>query len=163
MGMNFYSGFQYLLIDAATQFGHDKLTFEERMAWATGALPVLEQLIDDAETKPLYIKAVQAIRKAQAGIPTGHLVGVDGTCSGIQMMSVLTGCEAGATATGLVDPNVRADAYTTCTEVMNGILGGNLVVDRKDAKQALMTSFYGSKAEPKNLFGDETPELAAFY
>ncbi len=163
MGMNFYSGFQYLLIDAATQFGHDKLTFEERIAWATGALPVLEQLIDDAETKPLYIKAVQAIRKAQQGLPTGHLVGVDGTCSGIQMMSVLTGCEAGATATGLVDPNVRADAYTTCTEVMNGILGGNLVVARSNAKQALMTSFYGSKAEPKNLFGDETPELAAFY
>lgn len=163
MGMTFYSGFQYLLIDAATQFGHDKLTFEERIAWATGALPVLEQLIDDAETKPLYIKAVQAIRKAQQGLPTGHLVGVDGTCSGIQMMSVLTGCEAGARATGLVDPNVRADAYTACTEAMNVILGGNLVVPRSDAKQALMTSFYGSKLVPKELFGEETPELAAFY
>lgn len=163
MGMNFYSGFQYLLIDAATQFGHDKLTFEERIAWATGALPVLEQLIDEAETKPLYIKAVQAIRKAQQGLPTGHLVGVDGTCSGIQMMSVLTGCEAGARATGLVDPNVRADAYTACTEAMNVILGGGLVVSRSDAKAALMTSFYGSKLVPKELFGEETPELAAFY
>ena len=163
MAMTFYSGFEYLLIDAATQFGHDKLTFEERIAWATGALPVLEQLIDDAETKPLYIKAVQAIRKAQQGLPTGHLVGVDGTCSGIQMMSVLTGCEAGARATGLVDPNVRADAYTACTEAMNVILGGGLVVSRSDAKAALMTSFYGSKLVPKELFGEETPELAAFY
>lgn len=163
MGMQFYTGFQYLLIDAATQFGLDKLTFEDRMAWAYENLQVLESLVSDAETKPLYIKAVQAIRKAQAGIPTGHLVGVDGTCSGIQMMSVLTGCEAGATATGLVDPNVRADAYTTCTEVMNGILGGGLVVERKAAKQALMTTMYGSKAEPKNLFGEETPELEAFY
>jgi len=163
MGMQFYSGYQYLLIDAATQYGLDKLTFEERMAWTTEHLDDLEYMSQSADTGPLYQKAVQAIRKAQQGIPTGHLVGVDGTCSGIQMMSVLTGCEAGATATGLVDPNVRADAYTTCTEVMNGILGGNLVVDRKDAKQALMTSFYGSKAEPKNLFGDETPELAAFY
>ena len=112
MAMTFYTGFQYLLIDAATQFGHDKLTFEERIAWSTGALHVLEQLACDAETKPLYIKAVQAIRKAEQGLPIGHLVGVDGTCSGIQMMSVLTGCEAGARATGLVDPNVRADAYT---------------------------------------------------
>lgn len=163
MAMTFYTGFQYLLIDAATQFGHDKLTFEERIAWATGALPVLEQLVSEAETKPLYMKAVQAIRKAQKGLPTGHLVGVDGTCSGIQMMSVLTGCEAGARATGLVDPNVRADAYSACTEAMNVILGGNLVVARADAKQALMTSFYGSKAEPKNLFGEDTPELAAFY
>jgi DNA-directed RNA polymerase len=146
MAMNFYTGWQYLLIDAATQFGHDKLTFEERIAWANGALPVLEQLISDAETKPLYIKAVQAIRKAQQGLPTGHLVGVDGTCSGIQMMSVLTGCEAGAKATGLVDPNVRADAYSTCTEVMDEILGGNLVVDRKDAKKALMTLEIGVTA-----------------
>lgn len=163
MAMTFYTGFEYLLIDAATQFGHDKLTFEQRIAWATGALPVLEQLASDAETKPLYMKAVQAIRKAQQGLPTGHLVGVDGTCSGIQMMSVLTGCEAGAKATGLIDPNVRADAYSACTEAMNVILGGNLVVARADAKQALMTSFYGSKAEPKNLFGEDTPELAAFY
>lgn len=163
MGMQFYTGFQYLLIDAATQFGLDKLTFEERMAWAYEHLDVLESLVSEAETKPLYMKAVQAIRKAQQGLPTGHLVGLDGTCSGIQMMSVLTGCEAGATATGLVDPNVRADAYTICTEVMNGILGGGLVVERKAAKQALMTTMYGSKAEPKNLFGEDTPELEAFY
>lgn len=163
MGMHFYTGYQYLLIDAATQYGLDKLTFEERMAWTTEHLDDLENMSQSADTGPLYQKAVMAIRKAQAGIPTGHLVGVDGTCSGIQMMSVLTGCEAGARATGLVDPNVRADAYTTCTEVMNSILGGNINVSRKDAKQSLMTSFYGSKAEPKNLFGEETPELAAFY
>jgi hypothetical protein len=163
MAMTHYTGWQWLLIDAATQFGLDKLTFEERMAWTNGALSVLEQLTSEAETQPLYIKAVQAIRKAQQGIPTGHLVGVDGTCSGIQMMSVLTGCEAGARATGLIDPNVRADAYTSCTEQMSVILGGNLVVERSDAKQALMTSFYGSKAQPKSLFGEDTPELAAFY
>jgi hypothetical protein len=163
MAMTFYSGWQYLLIDAATHYGLDKLTFEGRIDWAEANLDCLEGHIDNADTKPLYIKAVQAIRKAQQGIPTGHLVGVDGTCSGIQVMSVLTGCMAGAEATGLVNPNVRADAYSSCTEAMNDILGGNLVVARTDAKQALMTSFYGSKAEPKSLFGDETPELAAFY
>jgi hypothetical protein len=163
MAMIHYTGWQWLLIDAATQFGLDKLTFEERMAWTEANLDQLEEWISEAETKPLYIKAVQAIRKAQQGVPTGHLVGVDGTCSGIQMMSVLTGCIAGATSTGLVNPDVRADAYSACTETMNSILGGGLEVDRKDAKQALMTSMYGSKAEPKNLFGEDTPELEAFY
>jgi hypothetical protein len=163
MAMTHYTGYQWLLIDAATQYGHDKMTFEERMQWTKANLIILEALAHTAETKPLYIKAVQAIRKAQQGLPTGHLVGLDGTCSGIQMMSVLTGCIAGATSTGLVDPNVRADAYTACTEVMNDILGGGLVVSRSDAKQALMTSFYGSKAQPKSLFGEETPELEAFY
>lgn len=163
MAMTFYTGYEYLLIDAASQFGLDKLTFEDRIAWTEANLNDLEARADEAETKPLYIKAVQAIRKAQQGLPTGHMVGVDGCCSGIQVMSVLTGCEAGAKATGLVDPDVRADAYEACTTEMNNILGGGLVVARSDAKQALMTSFYGSKAQPKTLFGEETPELAAFY
>jgi hypothetical protein len=163
MAMTFYTGWQYLLIDAATQFGLDKLTFEERIQWTESNLSVLETLADQAETKPLYLKAVMAIRKAQKGLPTGHMVGVDGCCSGIQMMSVLTGCMAGAAATGLVDPNVRADAYTACTGAMNEILNGNVNVSRKDAKAALMTSFYGSKAKPKEIFGEETVELAAFY
>ena len=104
-----------------------------------------------------------AIRKAQQGEPTGHLVGVDGCCSGIQVMSVLTGCEAGARATGLVDPDVLADAYSACTTAMDEILGGGFTVSRADAKSALMTSFYGSKAQPKIIFGEETKELAAFY
>jgi hypothetical protein len=163
MAMIHYTGWQWLLIDAATQYGLDKLTFEERMAWTQEHLDDLEMMSSSADTGPLYQKAVLAIRKAQQGLPTGHLVGVDGTCSGIQMMSVLTGCIAGATSTGLVNPNVRADAYSACTEAMNDILGGGLVVSRSDAKQALMTSFYGSKAQPKSLFGEETPELEAFY
>ena len=161
--MQFYTGWQYLLIDAANAFGHDKLLFEERIEWATNNLNNLEALGDEAETKPLYLKAVFAIRKAQQGIPTGHLVGLDATCSGIQVMSALTGCVAGADSTGMINPNVRADAYSKCTAVMAEDLGNAVDVSRGDAKQALMTSFYGSKAQPKEIFGEKTPELAAFY
>lgn len=161
--MKFYTGWQYLLIDAATQFGLDKLTFEKRIEWSTENLHILEDLADQAETKPLFIKAVMAIRKAQAGRSTGHMVGLDATCSGVQIMSCLTGCVAGARATGLIDPNVRADAYSATTVRMNEILGGGVNVSRKDAKQALMTSYYGSKATPKDIFGEGTKELDAFY
>lgn len=165
--MTKYTGWQWLLIDAANQYGHDKKLFEERIEWAESMIAqgpgYLELKTPMAETKPLYIKAVMAIRKAQQGIPTGHMVGVDATCSGIQIMSVLTGCTAGATATGLVDPNVRADAYTCVTNEMANILGNATGVSRADAKRAVMTSFYGSKAEPKALFGEDTPELNAFY
>lgn len=161
--MQTFTGWQYLLIDLANQFGLDKLVFEERIKWAEDNLHQLEALAEHAETKPLYMKAMLAIRAAQQGKATGHLVGFDGVCSGIQIMSVITGCEAGATATGLVDPNVRADAYTMTTDVMNSILGGSLEVSRKDAKQCLMTSFYGSKLTPKTIFGEDTEELNAFY
>lgn len=162
-----FTGWQYLLIDCANAFGKDKELFEDRIKWTTDNLHHLESLVDQVtESKPLYIKAVMAIRKAQQGIPTGHLVAFDATCSGIQIMSVTTGCVAGARNTGLIDPNVRADAYTTCKVVMNEILAAvQIVVDisRGDAKSALMTSFYGSKAVPKVIFGEDTPELEAFF
>lgn len=161
--MQTYSGMQYIAIDIANNYGLDKLRFEERIQWVKDNMDSLESLADQAETKPLYIKAVMAIRKAQQGLPTGHMVAMDGVCSGIQVMSALTGCIAGARSTGLIDPGVRADAYAATTEAMNTILGGGLVVSRSDAKQALMTTMYGSKKTPKDLFGEDTPELAAFY
>lgn len=161
--MQVFTGWQYMLIDLANAFGFDKLLFEERIKWAEDNLGQLESLISIAENKPLFHKAILAIRKVQKGLPTSHVVGMDACCSGIQVMSALTGCIAGATNTGLVNPNVRADAYTKTTEIMEGLLGGTVHVDRKGAKMALMTSFYGSKKEPINIFGADTPELNAFY
>lgn len=161
--MQTFTGFEYLLIDCANQFGLDKALFDDRIQWATDNLDDLEELAMDADERPLYEKAVQAIRKAQAGEPTGHMVGFDAVCSGMQIMSTLTGCESGADATGLIDPNRRADAYTDCTALMGKILGMVLTNGRKDVKQAVMTVLYGSKKEPKNLFGEGTEELNAFY
>ncbi len=161
--MQQFTGWQYLLIDVANHYGHDKMIFEDRIKWAEANLSNLENLADQAEVKPLYLKAVMAIRKAQQRVPTGHLVGLDATCSGIQIMSALTGCIDGARSTGMVTPGVRADAYSSVTQEMQTILGADVNVSRKQAKQALMTSFYGSKAIPKQLFGEDTPELSAFY
>jgi len=81
----------------------------------------------------------------------------------VQIMSVLTGCMAGAKATGLINPDVRADAYTDLNTVMNVILGGTCVIARALSKAALMTSCYGSQRVPKVVFGEDTPELEAFY
>ena len=162
--MQTFTGYEYLMIDAANQMGHDKWLFDDRIQWVKDNMDSLESLADQADKKPLYLKAVQAIRKAQAGQPTGHLVGFDAVCSGIQVMSALTGCKAGAEATGLINPNVRADAYTATTKIMNSILGGvGVSVPRKKAKEALMTAYYGSKAKPVEIFGEDTPELTAFY
>lgn len=164
--MQHFTGWEYLLIDAANNFGLDKLLFEERIAWTNDHLQTLESMVVNAENKPLFFKSVQAIRQAQKGISSGHLVGFDACNSGIQIMSAITGCVAGATATGLVDPSARADAYNRTTTFMNEILhkeGIQVDVSREDAKRSLMTSFYGSKAKPKEIFGEDTPELNAFY
>ena len=161
--MKEFTGFEYLLIDLANHFGLDKVTFEERIQWARTNLDNLEALADEADEPYLYHKTVASIRKAQQHQPTGHLVAMDACCSGIQIMSAITGCISGARATGLVDPDRRADAYSELQTRMQVELGEQFTVKRSDAKDALMTSFYGSKAKPKEIFGEDTIELATFY
>lgn len=164
--MQHFTGFQYLQIDIANGFGLDKKLFEERIQWATENHDQLESLTEQAESPELYTKAVMALRDAEAGKAIGHRVGLDAVCSGIQVMSALTGCEAGAKATGLVNTGIRPDAYTTVTDRMNAILhseGLRVDIPRKDAKAATMTVMYGSRRQPKLIFGEDTPELSAFY
>jgi len=161
--MQLFTGWQYLLIDAANHQGLDKELFEKRIQWTEQHLDELENHVESADEPELYAKAVMAIRKAQRGEPTGHRVGFDSVCSGMQIMSAITGCEAGADATGLVDPNRRADAYTDCTKIMRKWIPTLPDSERKKIKVAVMTVLYGSKMEPKKVFGDGTDELNAFY
>lgn len=165
--MKEYSAWQYLLIDVANNNGldTDKEVFEARIAWTEARLSSLEDFAKDKKWKqrPLYLKAVQAVRKAQEGIPIGHAVGLDAVCSCLQLMSVLSGCIEGARATGLIDPDRRADAYTECSTVMSNILGYHIPNERSRVKNALMTSLFASKREPIKEFGEGTPALKAFY
>jgi hypothetical protein len=165
--METFTGWQYLLIDVANNspFDTDKLRFRERIAWTEDNYDNLEQIAAQHKWKdrPLFIKATMALREVRQGKPTGHMVAFDAVNSGMQIMSVLSGCQSGAEATGLVNPDKRADAYTECTAIMEGDLGKLLETGRKKVKNAVVTSLYGSKAEPKKEFGDNTPELASFY
>lgn len=161
----------YICIDIAncvgTQgaFRGDKELFEDRIQWVKDHYNTLEDFIDVAEDKPLYIKAVHALRETMLGNPIGHLVALDATCSGIQIMSAITGCIAGADATGLVTDK-RADAYTDVTKEMNSILKlrglSQILVPRGDVKRAVMCSGYGSTLVPKEIFG-EGDLLTTFY
>jgi hypothetical protein len=74
------------------------------------------------------------------------------------VLSALTGCIKGATSTGLINPNKRADAYTETTKAMNNILATqgkeSVLVSRSDAKDAVMTAVYGSRKTPEEIFGE---------
>lgn len=152
-----YTPIEYLCIDIANCYGLDKELFETRIQWVKDNVDCLEDFIEEADDKPLYIKAVLALRETMLGKPIGHLVALDATCSGIQIMSAITGCVKGADATGLVTSK-RADAYTDVTGAMNDRLTelgkGNIKVPRPDVKRAVMTSGYGSTKVPKEVFGD---------
>ena len=150
-----YSPMQYLAIDIANQMGFDKQTFESRISWVKTNRDKLESYQDQAEEPMLFKKAVNAFRLAEEGIPTGHVIGLDSASSGLQLMSAMMGCKAGMALTGLIMPNVRADAYSLITKAMNEKVP--VEVTRKEAKDSVMKGLYGSTKVPKDIFGDLVP------
>ena len=161
--MEYFTGKEYIYMDIAGNFGLDKELFQTRIKWTEDNLDNLESLMDQADDPIMYIKSVMALRDAQQGIPSGHLVSFDACSSGMQIMGAIMNCYETCDMTGLIDPNRRADAYTDGTKAMSDILGASVNIPRNNVKQAMMTFFYGSKAEPRSLFGEDTPELEAFY
>ncbi|WP_052209178.1 DNA-directed RNA polymerase [Acinetobacter sp. A47] len=165
--MKTFTGIEYMAIDIANHFGLDKKPFEYRIQWVKDNLHQLEDLQDQVDEDPiLYAKAVMAFRRALNGEEVGHMPSLDAVCSGIQIMSAITGCQKGAYITGLIDPDQRMDAYKFITDTLNVILKQKGIQDinvaRKDAKDAIMPCTYGSQAKPKEYFG-EGQVLEAFY
>tara|TARA_R110002051_G_C8487573_1_gene462659 strand:+ start:47 stop:292 length:246 start_codon:yes stop_codon:yes gene_type:complete len=80
--MQIFTPFEYLLIDVANNYGLDKELYENRIKWSKTNLNILEDMVGTAESPNMYWKSVNAVRCAQQGIPTGHLVGFDSAASG---------------------------------------------------------------------------------
>jgi hypothetical protein len=162
MTMQLFTGKQYLQIDIANHMGHDKLDWDDRLAWFEANEPHLESLMTQAEEPALYFAAVKAYRDVQKGLPIGYCVGLDATSSGLQLLACLTGDRSAAELCNVVDTGHREDAYTNIYDLMLQRSGGNAKIKRSDTKQAIMTSLYSSTAMPKKIFG-EGELLELFY
>ena len=158
--MRTFKGTTYLKIDIANCYGLDRLAWDDRVHWYNNNEPILESLHSTAKHPILYRKAVRAMRVVQQGKPTNHIMGLDATASGLQIMGALSGCHDTARATNLIDTGERKDVYQNIADCMNAIPG--ISVTRDQVKKPVMTVFYGSTAKPKEIFG-EGATLAAFY
>jgi len=158
--MQQFTGTQYLQIDIANCFGHDRLNWSDRLAWFHANEHQLEALSPKADSPILYRKAVRAMRTVQAGKPTNHIMGLDATASGLQIMGAMSGCHVTANAVNLLNSGKREDVYASIADYMNQL--PDVKVDRQLVKKPIMTVFYGSTAQPLSIFG-ETPALIAFY
>jgi DNA-directed RNA polymerase len=87
-------------------------------------------------------------------------MGLDATNSGLQIMGVMSGCIETCKATNLIFTGERVCGYQMIADTMNAIPG--VSVDRDTVKKPVMTTFYGSTAQPKQVFGTGST-LAAFY
>jgi hypothetical protein len=160
--MQKFTGKQYLQIDVASNFGLDKEEWNTRLAWFEAHEPHLEGMLDKAKEPALYFAAVQAWRAVQRGEPTGYPISLDATASGLQILAALTGDRKAAELCNVVSTGKREDAYTNIYNYMLDKIQGVAMVSRDQAKEAVMTSLYGSEAVPKRVFGTSNL-LATFF
>lgn len=160
--MQHFTPKQYLQIDIANNFGLDQLKWHDRLGWFEANEAHLERLVEKADEPALFYAGVQAYRDMQSKKPSGYLISLDATSSGLQLLACLTGDRKAAELCNVVDVGNRMDAYTAIYHDMVKQLGDSAKIERKSTKSAIMTAFYSSIAEPKKVFGDG-PLLAIFF
>jgi DNA-directed RNA polymerase len=164
------AGLSWLAVRLANAYGQDKLSFKERFAWVLDH----EALIIDSAEDPLdgqrfwfgadepfsFLATCREWAEAQrSGRPeefVSHLpIPMDGTCNGLQHLSLMGRDPIGATATNCSAAPERHDLYSEVAEVVARMVSEDAVagvaeahewvgrVDRKVVKRAVMTTPYG--------------------
>lgn len=154
--MQTFTGREYLKIDIANNYGAglDKLSWNHRIAWFDHHEHQLHELIASAEEPALFYAGVLAWEDVVAGEPIGYMISLDATSSGLQLLAALTSDRRGCELCNVVDTGDRRDAYTGIYNHMLSVVGDSSKISRDPVKQAVMTSLYGSKAMPKQVFGE---------
>lgn len=152
--MQVFTPSDYLKIDIASQFGHDKMTWDDRIQWFDAHESRLHELEAQADNPALFFAGMLAWRAYKAGEASGYPISLDATSSGLQILAVLTGDRRAAQLCNVVDTGDREDAYTSVYMEMVNEIGGTAKISREMTKSAIMTSLYGSEAEPKKVFGN---------
>lgn len=165
-----FTASQYLKIDIANNFGKDeqgrtldKLTWNERIEWFDRHEHELDSLLNKAENPALFFAGIQAWKAYLNKEPSGYPISLDGCSSGLQILACLIGDRKAASLCNVVDTGKREDAYTLVYEWMLERLGGQVTLDRDPVKKAIMTSLYGSKKVPEDVFGSTEGLLELFF
>lgn len=149
--MQTLTGKQYLMAEIACK--HDKTM--EKETWDTRIAHFNSMDFADPKTfkkasDPIGLRAATvALRDAENQTPSGYMISLDACSSGLQLLSLLVSCPKSFDLCGGIQDQC-VDSYTTIYAEMN--LHG--VLTRKQVKNAIMTSFYGSTAMPEYTFGE---------
>lgn len=150
------TGTEYLQCEIACK--HDKSM--EKRNWNVRLAHFQTLDLFDTDTAKIsnpigYRAAVQAYFDAEGGNPTGYMITLDASSSGLQLLSLLVSCHTSFLLCG-GDMENCVDSYTTIYKEMN--LHGALT--RAQVKNAIMTSLYGSVSTPERVF---TENIDIFY
>lgn len=166
-------GQYWILVDLANHYGLDKLNLDDRYQWSKEHWKDIQRnpskYINEAESPLLFFQCLTNLRKACKGEPIGHIVRLDSTCSGVQLMSTLMRDEFSMKLTNVIGSE-REDYYTYIAKQLmenynhlNLFEGMSLKEIRSMVKKPIMTFWYNSESIPKEVFGDLTDECDAFY
>lgn len=157
--MQKFTGKEYLMIDIANHFGLDKRLWDERIAWVKEHESNLEQFFAQADEPALYYASVRAYREMQKGNPIGHVIRLDGTCSGSQILSCLMRCIKSAKRCNVISTGKRENVYRYILDKMNEVSKAVVKALYEDVKKSIMTSLYGSVMKPIEVFGEELHQV----
>jgi DNA-directed RNA polymerase len=137
-----FTATEYMQIDVAGTYGLDKESWTTRINWTQSHeaqfTDVEEQagdhtLVQQADEPAQFYAAVCAYNKVLKGEPTGHMISLDATASGLQILAALVGCEESAELCNLINTGERVDAYTSLYEVMKDVNEGDLEIEEEGA------------------------------
>lgn len=157
---------QYMQIAIANHYGLDKKRWKERLHWfdhhKSHIFNDIDLLAKFASEPMMFRKMCFAYEQAMAGMPVHALVSLDATASGVQLLGALMACRKTCLRTNLINDGTRHDLYGEAASYMNAF-DPTFTLTRQDLKDPVMTVFYGSTEQPKQLFGEGSKELEKFY
>lgn len=152
--MQLFKATDYLKIDIASNYGHDKQSWDYRINWFNEHEHELLDLMNQADKPAMYYAGICAWQDHKNNHPSGYGIGLDACSSNLQILSALCGDYKAMHLCNVVSTGNREDAYTFIYKTMLNVLNQETELKRDDVKQAIMTSLFGSTAIPKQVFGD---------
>lgn len=156
-------GLFWLKVHIANCFGYDKVRMASRAKWTEDNLSMLlegvakpydSDLFRDNDEAP--VQAVAAVLELQAALQSGNpesyktgiAIGMDATCSGLQLLSALMRDEVGAALTNCIDngQETKSDIYKFVAQVF---LDNLELDDNPDSAEAVQ--FWKLNPIPRNV------------
>lgn len=150
----------WLAFSVATCYGLDKSTMQERLAWVSDNLTLIERVATDpignlsewevAEEPWQFLAACEEYYHCVIAADrhfTGLPVAVDATCSGLQILAGLARDKATAQLVNVLPGDKPQDAYKVVAELAKDSVPERLKehLDRKVSKRCVMTIPYNAK------------------
>ncbi|NOQ31154.1 MAG: hypothetical protein GQ570_08540 [Helicobacteraceae bacterium] len=144
-------GLYWLKVNIASEYGHDKLSFDEQVSWVNSqSIEELTRLEQSADNVFGYFCALNAYKDHLANQEVHYIMPVDSSNQALQLYGILAGCKKTASLGSIGTGLTRIDAYQLLADEMNKQFSTQLFT-RKNCKKPLMTTLYGSTKGGESL------------